>query len=83
MPAWKALKPTTVAIINLIYMTSYISSSMMCERCGVNISDHDTYSWSQSRLCFDCDYEELERDVELIIKQIQENNNDDCSNGYS
>ena len=53
---------------------------MMCERCGVNISDDDAYSWSQSRLCFDCDYEESEQDVELIIKQIQENNNDDFSN---
>ena len=55
----------------------------MCERCGATISDDDAYSWSQSRLCFDCDYEESEQDVELIIKQIQENNNDDFSNGCS
>ena len=56
---------------------------MMCERCGVNISDDDAYSWSQSRLCFDCDYEESKQDVELIIKQIQENSNDDFSNSNS
>ena len=54
-----------------------------CERCGVTISDDDAYSWSQSRLCFDCDYEESEQDVELIIKQIQENSNDNLSNGCS
>ena len=55
----------------------------MCKRCGVNISDDDAYSRSQSRLCFDCDYEESERDVELIIKQIQENNDDNLSNNNS
>ena len=56
---------------------------MVCERCGATISDDDAYLWSQSRLCFDCDYEESEQDVELIIKQIQENSNDDFSNSNS